>query len=446
MTSRREGNQLHIPKLTYRNSPSALSISGNSVNTVGTDSSAASIFTCATSPPTSSYCGSPRSFQSSDGPLSPFCLDGASERSATSASLSPQSANQSKKKSSSFFKFLSVKEPSTQAFEAYQEQMKKRGTTQSGRANAVGLPGVSSAKLPPTVPKVNSKWDGVPQTNKEKAKTKDFPGRQSVFSSASRPLYTSRSTGSNMTTMTSSSTSSTSSTRSAPRANGKLKLDYTYGSLSDIYGWETGTPSNGSSTGSLQLESRETTNFAPTLSRSSSSLNLLLPPTLPEASCELSANTPPVLESSSTLSSPDILPALPSPLTPDSSVNFLSISPGFNAQSSNTLQEQSSVVNRGVIFTSSGTNVLGPPASANRKIKVNPPSTGEAAEVGLPAEAPNSILKRPALVSMDSWPLPPIPLEETPKRAPGKDAQSHTPASEPKSKMSHMISMFNKRT
>jgi hypothetical protein len=67
-----------------------------------------------------------------------------------------------KKKSSSIFGFLKTKEPSTQAWLEYQESIRKQQAGQDGRVSAVGLPMVSSAKLPSKVPKVNSKWDGVP--------------------------------------------------------------------------------------------------------------------------------------------------------------------------------------------------------------------------------------------------------------------------------------------
>jgi hypothetical protein len=69
------------------------------------------------------------------------------------------------KKSSSIFGFLKTKEPSTQAFKEYQEAIRKQAG--NGRLTVVGMPMVSSAKLPAKVPKVNSKWDGVPEVLKE---------------------------------------------------------------------------------------------------------------------------------------------------------------------------------------------------------------------------------------------------------------------------------------
>ncbi|KAL8933023.1 MAG: hypothetical protein Q9216_006561 [Gyalolechia sp. 2 TL-2023] len=445
MTNRREGNQPSIPRLTYRNSPSTASVSANSIITIGTQSSAASISTSATSPLASSFCGSPRSLRSSGSPLSPFSLDGSSDRPETSACLSPRSANDPKKKSSSFFKFLSVKEPSTQAFEVYQEQMKKRGTTQSGRANAIGLPGVSSAKLPPTVPKVNSKWDGVPQSPKERPKERSM-SEQSLFnSSTSRPLYTSRSTGSNMT---SSTLSSTSSTRSAPRSNGKLKFDHSNGNLSDIYGWEAGTPSSSSSTRSFQMESRGSGTSAPTLCNVGSlSMDPLPPPASPEPSCGLPAKTPPVLEPSSNPGSPAIFPALPSPLTPDNSVQSLPTMPPLNSQFNDASLKEFSVPGKAaVVLTSSGTNVLGPPVSATRKTQPTPYPSGNGTNLEQPSDIPSSILKRPALTHTDSWPLQSALPKETHERHEDKVMHSPAPPNGSKSKRSRMKSIFSKGT
>ncbi|KAL8691793.1 MAG: hypothetical protein Q9218_003069 [Villophora microphyllina] len=433
MTNRRDGTQPRIPRLSYRYESSTASISDQSVITVGTDSSAASISTCASSPPASSFGGSPRSFRFPEGALSPLSLDGASDTKPSSSFLSPQTAKDPKKKSSSILKFFSVKEPSTQAFEAYQEQMKKRGTTQSGRANAVGLQGVSSQRLPPTVPKVNSKWDGVPQTVKDKAKEKDTTHRQS-FASASRSVHTSQSYASNLTT---SSTSSSSSTRSGLRVNGKLRLDNSSGNLADIYGWETGTQSSSSSTRSLPLEQR------PSPSRESSISFFNRPPlTIPEAGFEPSATTPPPLDPSSNRPSPAIAPSLQMPLTPTDSVPALPLSlPQEGPQIHLTQKEHCAKSMAPICLTSSGANVLGPPASATiRKAKPALFLTGEASELRLPSRdsnhetlhQPSSILKRPA------WGSSRTLLVGTP------GAEGGLSPGGTKSKRAHVMSLFGK--
>lgn len=72
-----------------------------------------------------------------------------------------------RKKSGSFLGFLSLKEPSTLALEEFARQQQKQAATKNGRQTAVGMPGISSQKLPPTVPKVNSKWNGLPSPAKD---------------------------------------------------------------------------------------------------------------------------------------------------------------------------------------------------------------------------------------------------------------------------------------
>ncbi|KAL8855776.1 MAG: hypothetical protein Q9178_007594 [Gyalolechia marmorata] len=449
MTNRRQGTQPHIPRLTYRNAPSALSISDHSIRTVGTQSSNASESTCPTSPPTSSFHGSPLSCRFSEDVLSPLSLDGASDPRPSSTFLSPQTAREPKKKSSSsILKFFSVKEPSTQAFEAYQEQMKKRGTTQTGRANAVGLPGVSSARLPPTVPKVNSKWDGVPQAAKEKLKEKDNPARLSFASSAGRPLYTSQSTGSSRTTATASSTSST---RSDLRTNGKLRLDNSSGNLADLYGWEV--PSAGTSSGSFTrgspFVSGGSLSPAPTLQRERTSYFPHSPLALPTA-YDSSAETPPPLDPSCSQPSPLFLPSLATPPTPNDSVHPILWAPASSGLCHGVATKDSILVNKEpAILSSSGTNVLGPPVSAIRRPGSAPFAAGEATEVILPStppsrpllQQPSSIFKRPVETPREEeWPLPVLPQHAD------KITSSSAPTTATKPKRMNMKSIFIKDT
>ncbi|KAL9605056.1 MAG: hypothetical protein Q9179_001652 [Wetmoreana sp. 5 TL-2023] len=449
MTNRRNGSQPHIPRLTYRHAPSTASVSEDSIITVRTQSSATSNFTYATSPSTSSFTGSPRSSHFPDGAPSPLSLDSAPDEQPSSSSLPSRPAKEPKKKPSSIFKFFSVKEPSTQAFEAYQEQMKKRGTTQSGQANAVGLPGVSSAKLPPTVPKVNSKWDGVPQAVKDKSKgtERDIAQRQPTSSSATRPLHTSHSTGSNRTTSTKSSTSSTSSTHSGVRVNGKLRLDDSSGSLSDLYGWETGPQSSGSSTVSLPLDTRPSTTSAPPFSRDGSLSFFNRPPTIPETCSEPSATTPPPLDLSSNSPSPIILPSPPSPRTPNDSAHELPLSLLHDAQYNGIyLKESSNTNKKAALLTSSGARVLGPPVSATRRPKPTPSPAGEATELRFPTDAPkespssqpSSISKRP------TWGSSRAPLPQPHTLNVEKAGPPPTPVKETKSKRAQMMSIFSK--
>ncbi|MCJ1448818.1 MAG: hypothetical protein MMC23_009337 [Stictis urceolatum] len=73
-----------------------------------------------------------------------------------------------RKKKPSFLRFLTVREPSAQAFAEYQDSMKKQQQSKGcSRPAAIGMAMVSSSKLPAEVPKVNSKWNGVPDSKKK---------------------------------------------------------------------------------------------------------------------------------------------------------------------------------------------------------------------------------------------------------------------------------------
>lgn len=73
-----------------------------------------------------------------------------------------------KKKSAGVLGFLTLKEPSTSALEDFAEQERRKAAQKNLKSDGVILPGVSSQKLPDHVPKVNSKWDGLPDSTKRK--------------------------------------------------------------------------------------------------------------------------------------------------------------------------------------------------------------------------------------------------------------------------------------
>lgn len=216
--------QPHMPKLQYRNS-SIVDISTDSITAIPSKFSATAAPTRPSSLGLSDHCSSPRCVIGSQDPSK----SGSSPSSIRDPSLvSAQiSAKRSKKKGKSFFNFFSVKEPSQQAFEDYQRHMRKKGATSDGRSASIGLMGVSSAKMPPTVPKVNSKWDGVPQALKEK-KAKEEGSRS--IGTYSRSISTARSDGSATTF------SSLSSQGSRPHYKLPAQSD---NSLADLYGWES---------------------------------------------------------------------------------------------------------------------------------------------------------------------------------------------------------------
>lgn len=78
-----------------------------------------------------------------------------------------------KKKSSSFFNFLAVKEPTSGALDQY-AQLQKKQAEEKGTKFMAGVP---SQKLPAEVPRVNTKWNGLPQSAKADTKR---PGTASM--------------------------------------------------------------------------------------------------------------------------------------------------------------------------------------------------------------------------------------------------------------------------
>ena len=65
------------------------------------------------------------------------------------------------KKKSSLMGFLTIKEPSALAFQQYADEQAKAAARKSPRTT--GLQNVPQQKMPDYVPKVNSKWDGMPK-------------------------------------------------------------------------------------------------------------------------------------------------------------------------------------------------------------------------------------------------------------------------------------------
>lgn len=119
--------------------------------------------------------------------------------------------------------------------------MRKKTQGKKGRPVAVGMPGVSSARLPPTVPKVNTKWDGVPQALKEKEKEKPRDKHRQSLSAASTKDTPDRKPAPVSRTTTSHSNSSAGSGNR----------------LAEIYGWSTPNSSSGSIAKDFALEHKK---------------------------------------------------------------------------------------------------------------------------------------------------------------------------------------------
>jgi len=287
-------NDPHIPKLSYRTNSTEAGSNRDSINSISTGfSSAATPSTVPTSPRFSTSTSMPSSRPMPSARLPSDASNTSSSRHARSPSVSttaatskPQAKTSMEKKGGSFFGFLSVKEPSAQAFEDYQNAMRKK----RGRATAIGMPGVSSAKLPPTVPKVNSKWDGVPQAAKER---EGRPNQRLSVSASIRPQGDDGTAG------------------RAPKPRSRAGTANSNGSgnkLAERYGWDTASSSSTSVAKDFALE-----HVKPKKTRSTTTLpeTTLFPthPPLPVRS--VSEQPPPAPNGLAICTTPPPMPELP---------------------------------------------------------------------------------------------------------------------------------------
>ncbi len=352
------------PRLSYRTKSGQV----ESVNTMSTSTSNPA------SPQQSDFCPSPRFPPSLISDTSSLSSSMDPTMSTTSLPTKPQ-ANVSKKRSGFLSGLFGAKEPSAQALADYQKQLMKQG---NGRVTAVGLPGVSSAKLPPTVPKTNSKWDGVPQTVKEREKHQEKAKRYS-----SSGLYRTNSSADSMRSDARTNRTPTSRMHES-RGGASVHSNGSSNHLADLYGWEVRALSNGDSIrekdfateGSRPSTSETTFSFAaPTLQRDTK-FPARDPPKIVRTDSE---NPPPTMSGALTpehSSSPSLTPYDPSPLTPDAhSKNGSQASPHHDNTTEdyfNTTILEVPSFSTEVIVKSAGHNILGPPATAKRRPK---PST-----------------------------------------------------------------------
>lgn len=97
-----------------------------------------------------------------------------------------------KKKKRGVLGFLTLKEPSTSAWAEFAEAEKSKARQKGVDTTENGIPGVSTQKLPDHVPKVNSKWDGLPDSAKRKSvesKSSSRIPRDSTISSSTRQSH-----------------------------------------------------------------------------------------------------------------------------------------------------------------------------------------------------------------------------------------------------------------
>ena len=411
-----------FPKLSYRTKCS----DAESIKTVSTDASRMTTSTNLTSPMQSSFCPSPRE-PSVDmmGALSPRASSFAP------SSIAPRYTKHQPKKRPSFFAGLfGTKEPSAQALAEYQKQLQKSAR---GRTSAIGIPGVSSAKLPPTVPKVNSKWDGIPETHKEKDKQRQ-ESRQSKLEHI-RGHSAARSVGSEVR---STSTSASQNRRSRGTLDGMST--YSNGGstnrLAELYGWEADSIPILSSSSAIvdfaaehrPMSSRlQTSHSAPAPSEKPPPLDraFLFPP---HATSQLSPSKEPHFGQPSP--SPTSSPALPghsdsptltpvesSPITPGTpppkmdfaSTPRIASSHAKLCQLDNLKTTVLEVPTAGdeIIVKSAGPNILGPPATAKRAYKASPYQSTEDRPKTSGLDMPlTSILKKEHVKESYPYPVP----------------------------------------
>lgn len=379
----------HRPKLQYRtrSSDSAGLPRSDSISLVSPLSTTFSLATVSTAPtsPSSPDHGSTSSSEKPNLEIASVADDRPQFNSPSHHSPKLPEKN-SKKGGGSFFRFFNVKEPSQEAFDDYQRQMRKKGYKKDGKANAIGLPGVSSAKLPPTVPKVNSRWDGIPQAVKEKEKQK--------HAKASLPIG-----GSSRSIGTSGSERSTSTTTSSTRSRGSSLNSKTRGlqhahaaHVADLYGWEAASESSGSFT-KAEIKAHDEALQLSSIKRS------------PRAHFIIASQVPPL---------PSTLPKEYLKKTPAD--NGLPVGPTFCSSSptrnnnrsspiASSLSDRSSYVQpdhflddrlrstrieipdiNEITINSKGIHILGPPVSAGPKARDSPFPASEADEMSMPSK------------------------------------------------------------
>lgn len=308
-----------------------------------------------------------------------------SRRPSTAAiSYSSLPSHGSPKKRSSFFSGLFAKEPSAQALVDYQKQILRSQSHGRSQPSHIAIAGVSSAQLPPNVPKVNSKWDGVPPSVKEREKQQQLSARKSmsIMAPSIKPSVSgdsdSSSTGAGVYRPQSQDTLGSMSTYSSGSGN----------KLAELYGWERSESLKGSNSflvepGRPCTSRSASSNSAPAqLQRKDQALaRSLTQPELPRTHLDQLSSQPlhsPALPDHS--HSPSTTPFSSSPATPDAMV-LSPIQSLASPQSSTTLQSESEGTGSRlnvttlevptsvdeVIIRNTGVNILGPPLSAKQK-------------------------------------------------------------------------------
>jgi hypothetical protein len=174
---------VRVPKLAVRNRATTETSTGSS-NASQTNSSHSSTRTASPRRDRGTSDASQRS--------KPNSMETGVPRSGSSQGKQPQQQQSKDKKKGGMLGFLTLKEPSTNALELFAAEQKKAAAAKTGRANAVGLTSASAQKLPEYVPKVNSKWDGLPEDARKKLehqRKKSHETGSSLFTTNTRRTY-----------------------------------------------------------------------------------------------------------------------------------------------------------------------------------------------------------------------------------------------------------------
>ena len=393
----------NVPKLTYRK----VTPNRSSDFAPGAISSKSTPSLASTLAPSSSVVANHGSNPKANGLASGTAyLEGSTKPERTVASS--DTPTQSKKKNLSIFGFLKAKEPSTQAWLDYQDSLRKQQQAQHGRVSAVGMPMVSSAKLPPTVPKVNSKWDGVPDSIAQREKERKA-AKQDAHRAQAKLMMDGMTGGASVRS------------RSSSRSTGSRKVVHsTQHSVTSLFGEPQGSCSSAaSSRPDLPWSSASVTESDRSPSIFGSALNSgpqtplsdisAFVPSLPEAMklpeepskmlLTMGFEVPEVLKLTA---SPTTSVNKPLPMTPQHSVALhatASATPNANPKRP-VLDRHATIPSvpslEFVPLRSSGATVLAPPISAQRKNKASPCSAWDVGCSQSPPSQPASILKKDA--------------------------------------------------
>lgn len=185
---------VRVPKLAVRNrvANDASNPSDNASQTTGSSHS-------------STRTASVRRDRGTSDASKPSSMEAGARRSGSSQEKQPQQQQGKEKKKGGMLGFLTLKEPSTNALEQFAQQQKKAAAVKGGRATAASLTSPPQQKLPEHVPKVNSKWDGLPEDARKKLdhqRKKSHETGSSLYTTNTRQTQRSRGSSSSSSTST----------------------------------------------------------------------------------------------------------------------------------------------------------------------------------------------------------------------------------------------------